>query len=198
MSSAGIRSLQAVLDWERRRRDQAQSALQQAERQMAQAMAQGRMLTDYRQQTAQRWAAPLQRATTPQAMHTARGFLGRLDGALEQHSQIETVARQRAEQCRRELLAAETRLAMVDKLMQRRRVEHQRRLDRREQTEMDALAQRRPQDDHAHETTAEDEDRPPLAGDEAAAATLLVAQHPTTPRPRAPTHPEPSPERAAC
>jgi flagellar export protein FliJ len=139
---AGIDSLNTVREHQRRLRDQAQRALQQAERQMTQTAAQGHTLKSYRMETATRWTTPRGRTTDPVSLSTARNFLARLDGAMAQQTfsmeQLQTLVIRR----RAEWLAAETRLAAMDKLIGRRQRAALLLLNRREQFSSDEHGQR--------------------------------------------------------
>ena len=136
-----LRALLIVLDRERERRDSAAVALRDAERRLAQAMARGQTLLTYRADTAVRWCTPQDRTTSTPQLHTAHSFLQRLDVALEQqddeHRLMETVVRQR----RAQLVAAETRVASLDRLVERRQRVHQLQQQRREQRADDERAQ---------------------------------------------------------
>jgi flagellar FliJ protein len=138
---AALRSLLTVRGREREHRDGAMLALREAERRLAQILAQGHTLQNYRQDAAGRWAVPLGRLTTTPQLHTARNFLQRLDGALLQQDHEERRLRTLVQQRRTALLAAETRLASVDQLIQRRRQAHLTRLQHREQRADDERAQ---------------------------------------------------------
>lgn len=136
-----LRALMIVLDRERERRDNAAVALRDAERRLAQALARGRTLLSYRTDTAGRWCTPQDRTTSMPELQTAHAFLQRLDAALEQHDDehrlMETVVRQR----RAQLVAAETRVASLDRLVERRQRVHQLQLQRRDQRADDERAQ---------------------------------------------------------
>lgn len=138
---ADLHSLLIVLERERERRDAAMLALRDAERRLAQADAQGRTLLSYRDDTASQWGTPLGRVTTPPQLHTARHFLQRLDAALQQHGDEQQRVQALVQQRRAQLLAAETRLASIDRLVERRRRAHRARQDHREQKASDERAQ---------------------------------------------------------
>lgn len=155
-----VQRLLTVRDQARQARDEAQRALQQAEQQCAQARSQGQMLQSYRSDTAVRWTTPRDRATDTVQMDTAHHFLARLDTALRQHEfnlhQVTTQATQR----RAALLAAETRLAALNKLIERRQKLVLAQTERREQVASDQLAQRRSPADTPHPSASPQETQP--------------------------------------
>lgn len=136
-----LRALLIVLERERERRDAAMLALRDAERRLAQAQAQGLTLLSYRDDTAGRWVAPLGGVTTLPQLQTARDFLQRLDAALQQHEHEQHRVQSLVQQRRAQLLAAETRLASLDKLVERRQRAHRALQHRREQLASDERAQ---------------------------------------------------------
>ena len=139
---AGLNSLKTVREHATGLRDEAQRALRQAERQLAQATAQGDNLNNYRRDTANRWGTPLNRPTGVAHLQSAHHFLARLDAALQQQAQALQNARALAERRRAELQAAETHLAALHKLIDRREQAARAKLQRREQVANDEFAQR--------------------------------------------------------
>ena len=77
-----IHLLQALLQRAEGERDNALTALRQAEALEAQAQAQARHLQDYRGEYDQRWVARFQQSGTPELLHCHRGFGQRLDQAI--------------------------------------------------------------------------------------------------------------------
>lgn len=138
-----MRSLLTVLEFERARRDASVVALREAEQRLGQALAQGRMLQSYRDDTQGRWGTPIGRVTSKPQLQTARSFLQRLDNALLQHEHEHQTAQTLVEQRRAQLIAAETRLASLDKLIDRRRRAQVAQQHRREQKASDERAQAR-------------------------------------------------------
>jgi flagellar FliJ protein len=136
-----LRALLIVLDRERERRDGAAVALREAENRLAQALSRGRTLLTYRADTADRWCTPQDRTTSTPQLQTAHSFLQRLDAALEQHGDehrlMETLVRQR----RAQLVAAETRVASLDRLVERRQRVQRQQQQQREQRADDERAQ---------------------------------------------------------
>jgi flagellar protein FliJ len=140
--NAAVQSLLVVREQARSVRDEAQRALQQVERQCTQARSQGQTLHSYRTDTAVRWVTPRGRNTDAIQMDTARNFLARLDHALDQHQTSLQQSVKLALQRRAALLAAETRLAAIDKLIERRQRQANTQHERREQQAIDQMAQR--------------------------------------------------------
>lgn len=137
-----LQSLLTVRDVERERRDAAVLSLRQAEQRLAQTLAQEQALQAYRRDTGQRWGTPLGRSADPTQLLVAHRFLERLDEALRQQTVASQRARTLADERRSELMAAETRVAVLDKLIERRRLEQAARRNRLEQKSLDERAQR--------------------------------------------------------
>ena len=146
MDTRDSTALQTVLEREGQRRDAAARALQEAEQRLAQVLAQTASLQDYRLQTSRRWSAHPGQLTSVQQLHTAGGFMQRLDEVLVHQNSAEQRAQSLAAQRRAELLAAEQRVAVVEKVIQRRRLLQQGQQHRREQKASDDAVQLR----HAH------------------------------------------------
>ncbi len=135
-------ALHTLHDHAERLRDEARAHLQRAEDAVARLQLQADHLQTYRDQTQQR--SPL-RGGGSAPIDVWRGhlvFLERLDLALNQQR-----AHLRAEQARRDalraaLLACETRVASVRKLIERRDAEARRHADRQDQRRSDDAAQR--------------------------------------------------------
>jgi flagellar protein FliJ len=132
-----------------RQRDAAQLALQQAERRLAQTLAQGQTLSHYRADTQQRHGLAEGRPFDAVQLATAQGFTRRLDEALDQSSSSSAQAHEQAEHCRTRLTAVQMRLSVIDKLIERRETALRQRDERRLQRDTDeraaALARRTPE-----------------------------------------------------
>jgi flagellar protein FliJ len=138
-----------------RARDDAQRALQEAEKHCAQARSQAEILHSYRNDTASRWTRPQDRNTDRIQMGTAHQFLARLDTAMQQNEATLRHVEAQAQLRREELLRAETRLAGLTKVIEHRQrlaVAHQ---ERRDQRALDELAQRRKTSGDISEQTEE-------------------------------------------
>ena len=136
MSSA----LQTLLAHAERQRDAGLAAVQRAEQHARAQRQQAEQLQQYRQETLQRHPAQHGRSAGIDAVRGHQAFMQRLHQALgQQLAQVGHADAALAHQ-RGLLLALEVRLASVQKLLQRRQLEQQRRLDRRDQNRSDEAA----------------------------------------------------------
>lgn len=134
-------ALPTLLEHAESERDQIQVALQRAEENARRAQAQADQLDGYRGEYRQRWSAQFRQLGAAEILHCYRSFGDRIDEALtQQQQQIET-ARGHVERLRQRLVAAETRVASVRKLMERRALEQLRLQERRDQRQTDETAQ---------------------------------------------------------
>jgi flagellar FliJ protein len=136
-------SLDTLLDHARRVRDQAHARQTQARAGAQAAQRQAEQLCDYRNSTQQRWTQQFQGGGAAiNLVQCYQGFVGRLQGAVElQGRQVE---RLRAEVTRAEAdtLAAEIRVAALEKLIARRVAEQRIKTEKREQKQLDEHASR--------------------------------------------------------
>ena len=136
-------SLQVLLDHAQTLRDQASVALAAAEERSRSLRLQHQQLLDYRSDYAAR--APAQGGRTAPIEHVRghHGFMQRLDQAIAQ--QVATLELGDAQElrCRQQLLAQETRLASVRKLVERRMKEVRSQVDRLDQRRSDEAATQR-------------------------------------------------------
>ena len=134
--------LQLLLEREGKRRDEAKAsvraAVQNAEAQQQQADS----LTAYRSEYCQKWSAQFQQAAQMEILRSYHGFLSRLDQAItQQKSVVEHAYRMVAAQ-RQRLVEREIRVATVERLIKRREAMLAKVADRRDQKNLDELAQR--------------------------------------------------------
>lgn len=134
-------SLNTVLQHAEKERDQAQAALRRAEEHARRAQAQAEQLQGYRADYQRRWTQQFSRQGTMDIVQCYQSFTQRLDEALTQQTTLATHAGATAERLRQALLAAETRVASVRKLIERRQAEQRLAHDRREQRQTDETAQ---------------------------------------------------------
>jgi flagellar protein FliJ len=133
-------SLDTLLQHAEHQRDQAMAVLQQAEDAIRRLLAQAEQLSAYRADLQARDPARDGRAAPIEVMRCHLAFVERLTQAqTQQHNQI-TSAEQRRAELRNALLAHETRVASVRKLMQRREQATQRSSDRQAQRRDDEAA----------------------------------------------------------
>jgi len=136
-----MHALNTLLERAASERDQALAALRQADDLAGRQQAQHAQLAAYRVEYQQRWAVQFRQGGAIEIMHCYQSFMQRLDEAMaQQQRQVETAAGA-AQQARETLLARETRVASVRKLIERRTAEHQHATDRREQRQTDESAQ---------------------------------------------------------
>jgi len=122
-------------------RDQAQAALRRAEEQARRVRTQAEQLQQYRADYQKRWTGEFSRQGTMDIVQCYQSFMQRLDEALLQQTQQAEAAEAMVQRLRQVLLAAETRVASVRKLMQRRQAEQRLAHDRRDQRQTDETAQ---------------------------------------------------------
>lgn len=136
-------SLQTLLEHAERERDEGLAALQRAERLVQDLHAQAGQLAVYRDEYEARHPARGGRAAPIELLRCHLGFMQRLEQAqAQQHGQL-LAAQQRAEQCRKALVALETRVAAIGKLQQRRHKEKASVAQRQEQRRNDEASQQR-------------------------------------------------------
>jgi flagellar FliJ protein len=134
--------LQLLLEREQKRRDEAKAtvraAVQNAEAQQQQADG----LTTYRGEYCSKWSAQFQQAAPMEILLSYHGFLARLDQAITQQQSVAAHALRGVESARQRLIEREIRVATVERLIKRRQDLLARMADRRDQKNLDELAQR--------------------------------------------------------
>jgi flagellar FliJ protein len=134
--------LQTLLERERKRRDEAmagvRAAVQNAQAQQQQADG----LTTYRTEYCQKWATQFQQAAQIEILRSYHGFLARLDQAITQQQAVVTHAQRGVDAARQRLVEREIRVATVERLIKRREAVQAKIADRRDQKNLDELAQR--------------------------------------------------------
>ena len=140
-SNAPIAALQLVLDRAAQERDRLAGELRRAEELALRARRQGEQLAAYRGEYLQRWSRQFGHGGAIEIVHCYHSFMQRLDEALA-HQQRQVHAADRGQAAAREkLLQAETRLASIRKLIERRQAEIARAHERRDQRQTDETAQ---------------------------------------------------------
>ena len=134
--------LKTLLEREQKRRDeqmaQVRNAVANAEAQRLQADG----LTGYRSEYCQKWSAQFQKAATMEILRSYHGFLSRLHQAITQQASVVEHAQRMVEAQRQRLVEREIRVATVERLIQRREALLAKVADRRDQKNLDELAQR--------------------------------------------------------
>jgi flagellar FliJ protein len=136
------KSLQVLMQREQQQRDQAQSALRQADDAAQRAREQCAQLVAYRGEYEGRWSAQFNQGGTMEIVMCYRSFMLRLDQAVALQTRQAALAAAQLEQARAVLLESERRLASVRKLLDRRMAEQAQTHRQREQKQTDELAQR--------------------------------------------------------
>ena len=134
--------LQTLLEREKKRRDeqmaQVRNAVANAEAQQQQAEG----LTTYRGEYCQKWSAQFQQAVQMEILRSYHGFLSRLDQAISQQQSVIEHAQRMVEIQRQRLIEREIRVATVERLIKRREAMLAKVADRRDQKNLDEMAQR--------------------------------------------------------
>ncbi len=97
-------------------------------------------LVNYRSEYQTRWTQQFKQLANMEVVHSYQAFVDRLDHAIGQLDQQAHSASSMVEQARAQLLARETRVAAVRKLMARRGAEQTQRNTAREQRHSDEMA----------------------------------------------------------
>jgi flagellar FliJ protein len=99
-------------------------------------------LTGYRSEYCKKWSAQFQQAAQMEILRSYHGFLSRLDQAIAQQTSVVEHAKRMVEAQRQRLVEREIRVATVERLIQRREALLARVADRRDQKNLDEMAQR--------------------------------------------------------
>ena len=134
--------LHTLLEREKKRRDeqmaQVRNAVANAESQQQQADG----LTTYRSEYCQKWSAQFRQAAQMEILRSYHGFLSRLDQAISQQQSVIEHAHRMVDVQRQRLIEREIRVATVERLIKRREALLAKVADRREQKNLDEMAQR--------------------------------------------------------
>ncbi len=143
MSAPNLQVLTLLLERAAAERDDAAQALQGALAQANNARHQHDQLTSYREEFQHRWTTSFtSRASTMDIVGCYQSFGQRLDQAVHSQSHVADHADTRVEHSRQRLLAAELRVAAIQKLIERRQAEQRQAAQRREQRNADEFAAR--------------------------------------------------------
>ena len=134
--------LKTLLEREQKRRDeqmaQVRAAVANAQAQQQQADGLG----GYRGEYCAKWSAQFRQAANMEILRSYHGFLSRLDQAITQQQSVVEHAQRMVEAHRQRLVEREIRVATVERLIQRREAMLAKVADRRDQKNLDELAQR--------------------------------------------------------
>jgi flagellar FliJ protein len=136
-------TLQLLLEKERRKRDEAQAVVRAACANVEAQKAQGDSLAQYRGEYCAKWSAKFQQGSSMEILRAYHGFMARLDQAITQQQAVVAHAQRGVDAARERLVEREIRLAVVERLIERRREQMARIQDRREQKNLDEMAVRR-------------------------------------------------------
>jgi flagellar FliJ protein len=134
--------LDTLLEREKEKRDAALAEWREAERQAEAARGQADSLLAYRGEYRQRWAAQFAQRAPIEILRCYQGFVDRLEQAIGAQQGVAEQAAARAEAARLRLRHRETKLATVQRLIERRAQAGALREQRREQKTVDEAAQR--------------------------------------------------------
>jgi len=135
-----MQALYQLLDHERRGRDAALLGLRDAEGFADAADTQAQQLEAYRSEYVERWSTRFRQPGSAALLQCYQGFMQRLEQAIAQQRAAVQLAQTRLTQARQTLTDNERRVASVEKLIERRAEQEQRRTARREQSHTDELA----------------------------------------------------------
>ena len=142
MSQPDIQTLQILLEREEADRETAEIGMRQAERHLSRVDQQMVQFEKYRSDYIARWQDEFGHHWGIEILRCYRSYMGRLDDAISQLTAQQTHAQASLRRARTLLLEAETRVAGIRKLMERRVENHERGERRREQKHTDEMAQR--------------------------------------------------------
>jgi flagellar FliJ protein len=135
--------LQTLLEREQMRRDEAMAAVRLAHQNVETQQQQADGLTTYRTDYCKKWSTQFQQAAPMEIVLSYHGFLSRLEQAITQQLAVVAHARRGVDSAKQRLLEREIRVATVERLIKRRKDLLARIEDRRDQKNLDELAQRR-------------------------------------------------------
>ena len=134
--------LKTLLEREQKRRDEQMAAVRSAVANAEAQQQQADDLTRYRSEYCQKWSAQFQQAAQMEILRSYHGFLSRLDQAINQQKSVVEHAHRMVEAQRQRLVEREIRVATVERLIKRREALLAKVADRRDQKNLDELAQR--------------------------------------------------------
>ena len=134
--------LRTLLEREQKRRDEQMAQVRNAVANVEAQLQQADGLTTYRTEYCQKWSAQFRQAAQIEILRSYHGFLARLDQAITQQESVVEHARRMVDVQRQRLVEREVRVATVERLIKRREAMLARIADRRDQKNLDELAQR--------------------------------------------------------
>ena len=134
--------LKTLLEREQKRRDEQMAAVRAAVANAEAQQQQADGLSTYRSEYCQKWSAQFRQAAQMEILRSYQGFLSRLDQAITQQQSVLEHAGRMVEVQRQRLVEREIRVATVERLIKRREALLAKVADRREQKDLDEMAQR--------------------------------------------------------
>jgi len=134
--------LRTLLEREEKRRDEQMAAVRAAVANAEAQQQQADGLTTYRSEYCRKWSAQFRQAAQMEILRSYHGFLSRLDQAITQQQSVLEHAGRMVEVQRQRLVEREIRVATVQRLIKRREDLLAKIADRREQKNLDEMAQR--------------------------------------------------------
>ena len=134
--------LKTLLEREQKRRDEQMAAVRNAVANAEAQQQQADGLGTYRTEYCRKWSAQFQQAATMEILRSYHGFLSRLDQAITQQKSVVEHAHRMVAAQRQRLVEREVRVATVERLIKRREAMLAKIADRRDQKNLDELAQR--------------------------------------------------------
>ncbi|WP_374562158.1 flagellar export protein FliJ [Ideonella sp.] len=134
--------LHTLLEREKEKRDAALADWRNAEAQERAAREQADSLVTYRSEYRKRWAAQFAQRAPIEILHCYQGFVDRLEQAIGAQQGVAEQAASRVQAARQRLRHRETKVATVQRLIERRLQANALREHRREQKTVDEAAQR--------------------------------------------------------
>ena len=134
--------LQTLLEREQKRRDEQMAQRARRRGQRRDAAAAGRRPHRIPREYCRKWSAQFQQAAQMEILRSYHGFLSRLDQAITQQQSVVEHAQRMVEAQRQRLVEREIRVATVERLIKRREALLAKVADRRDQKNLDEMAQR--------------------------------------------------------
>jgi flagellar FliJ protein len=134
--------LQTLLEREKKRRDEQMAQVRNAVANVEAQQQQADGLTGYRSDYCRKWSAQFQQSAQIEILRSYHGFLARLDQAITQQQSVVEHASRMVDAQRQRLIEREIRVATVERLIKRREAMLAKLADRRDQKNLDEMAQR--------------------------------------------------------
>ena len=134
--------LRLLLEREQKRRDEQMAAVRTAAANAEAQQQQADGLSTYRSEYCQKWSAQFRQAAQMEILRSYHGFLARLDQAITQQTSVVEHAHRMVAAQRQRLVEREIRVATVERLIKRRETMLAKVAERRDQKNLDELAQR--------------------------------------------------------